>query len=137
MFNWSFIREKAKRPAGVGKGRVLLFENICSSYAYSVICANIFWVLFVFTLLKITYLRSAPYHRARPRLLVDCRFFDAQVDPSVIYGDADPMSPPFETPSREMRERYGGEGGSSDRPAWWGKPLAEAGGFADWHPTRA
>lgn len=55
----------------------------------------------------------------------------------MVYGDADPMSPPFETPSGAMRERYGGEGGGSDRPAWWGKPLAEAGGFADWQPTRA
>lgn len=69
--------------------------------------------------------------------LVDFGRFAAQMDPSVIYGDADPMSPPFETPSRAMRERYGGEGGGGDRPAWWGKPLAEAGGFADWRPTRA
>ncbi|CAM9655331.1 unnamed protein product [Ectocarpus sp. 12 AP-2014] len=53
-------------------------------------------------------------------------------DPSVIYGDADPMSPPFETPSEALREVYGEGGGGADRPAWWGKPLAEAGGFADW-----
>lgn len=63
-----------------------------------------------------------------------------QVDPSVIYGDMDPMSPPFETPSEALRERYGGGDGESDRPAWWGrwgKPLAEAGGFSDWQQPRS
>lgn len=54
-----------------------------------------------------------------------------KVDPSVVYGDKDPMSPPFETPSGALRERYGTGDGGTDRPAWWGKPLAEAGGFAD------
>lgn len=55
-----------------------------------------------------------------------------QMDPSVIYGDKDPMSPPFETPSGALRERYGNGDGGADRPAWWGKPLAVAGGFADY-----
>eukprot|EP00904_Undaria_pinnatifida_P006759 jgi/Undpi1/3212/HiC_scaffold_15.g06586.m1 len=55
-----------------------------------------------------------------------------KMDPSVIYGDKDPMSPPFETPSGALRERYGNGDGGADRPAWWGKPLAVAGGFADY-----
>ncbi len=46
------------------------------------------------------------------------------------------MSPPFETPSGALREHYEG-GGGDDRPAWWGKPLAEAAGFADWRQTHS
>ncbi|CAM9188410.1 unnamed protein product [Ascophyllum nodosum] len=55
------------------------------------------------------------------------------VDPSVIYGDTDPMSPRFETPSDSTRRHVEG---SSDRPVWWGKPLAEARGFANWEQAR-
>lgn len=62
----------------------------------------------------------------------------AQVDPSVVYGDTDPMSPSFETPSRALRDHVDrGAGRSPDRPDWWGKPLAVAGGFADWEPVLA
>lgn len=56
-----------------------------------------------------------------------------QVDPSLMYRDTDPLSPPFEKPSDSMRERAEG---SADRPVWWGKPFAEARGFADWEKPR-
>ncbi|CAM9124329.1 unnamed protein product [Discosporangium mesarthrocarpum] len=50
------------------------------------------------------------------------------LDPSVVQGDTDPMSPAFETPSKELLRRTG------KRSSWWGEAQSRAGGYHEWRP---